>query len=105
MTEVKHYSDDHKFILEIRGHSGYAESGKDIVCAAVSTLMYALASYVSKSKCESKVNIRNGYAYISCKGAMEAYKTVMEGYNMLSESYPENVQLIGCTLQDFTTLI
>ena len=29
--------------IEATGHSGYAESGKDIVCSAVSTLMQSLA--------------------------------------------------------------
>jgi len=28
--------------IEVKGHSGYAPEGEDIVCAAVSTLMYAL---------------------------------------------------------------
>ncbi len=29
--------------IESRGHSGYSRSGSDIVCAAISTLMQALA--------------------------------------------------------------
>lgn len=29
--------------IEATGHSGYAESGKDIVCSAVSSLMQSLA--------------------------------------------------------------
>ena len=29
--------------LTVRGHAGYGEYGKDIVCAAASALVYALA--------------------------------------------------------------
>ena len=34
--------------IEIRGHSGYAERGKDIVCAAVSALTLALARAIEE---------------------------------------------------------
>lgn len=40
ITIVK--SDDKIITIEATGHSGYAESGQDIVCAAVSTLTQAL---------------------------------------------------------------
>lgn len=36
---VEHDSDDHIVAFAVRGHSGYAESGQDIVCAGVSALV------------------------------------------------------------------
>ena len=43
MINIKLYWED-KFLrgIESRGHSGYAERGDDIVCAAVSSLVQAL---------------------------------------------------------------
>ena len=35
------------FLLEVSGHAGFSKTN-DIVCAAVSTLYYTLASAVSK---------------------------------------------------------
>ena len=35
-----------KYYIEVKGHSGYAEKGKDIVCAAISTLIEATYNYL-----------------------------------------------------------
>ena len=35
--------------IEVSGHSGYAEIGKDIVCAAISTLTQATYNYLRKT--------------------------------------------------------
>ena len=38
MTKIKFFKMQDKFVgFECRGHSGYAEYGKDILCAAIST--------------------------------------------------------------------
>lgn len=43
MTTVVLYREGETLIgVESRGHSGFAEEGEDVVCAAVSTLLYAL---------------------------------------------------------------
>lgn len=45
--------------IEATGHSGYAESGSDIVCSAVSTLMQNLANGITevvKAKADVKVD-------------------------------------------------
>ena len=40
MIEVKVYSDNKKIKgIEVSGHSGYEDLGKDIVCSSVSTAM------------------------------------------------------------------
>ncbi|MBQ9855288.1 MAG: ribosomal-processing cysteine protease Prp, partial [Clostridia bacterium] len=45
MTKVVFYSDEKGMIwgFEASGHAGYAESGSDIVCAAISALTQATA--------------------------------------------------------------
>ena len=43
MTSVVLYREGETLIgVEGRGHSGFAEEGEDVVCAAVSTLLHAL---------------------------------------------------------------
>ena len=36
MTKVRYYDDENFFSITFSGHAGYAESGKDIVCAGIS---------------------------------------------------------------------
>lgn len=48
MTEVRFYSFKNKLIgFEISGHSGYAEEGNDIVCAAVSSCAYMVINTIT----------------------------------------------------------
>lgn len=35
--------------ITVSGHAGHAPAGQDIVCAAVSALMYALAGYLEET--------------------------------------------------------
>ena len=35
--------------MTVSGHAGYAPAGRDIVCAAVSALVYALAGYLEET--------------------------------------------------------
>ena len=42
MTRVYASRQGDRFRLECRGHAGYAESGKDVVCAAVSAICQTL---------------------------------------------------------------
>ena len=52
--------------LEATGHSGYAESGKDIVCSAVSTLMQSLLNgLLEVVKITPKFNIDEDLAHMS----------------------------------------
>lgn len=39
MIKIKAYLDNGEMKIHAVGHAGYAEHGKDIVCAAISTIM------------------------------------------------------------------
>ena len=94
--------------LKVTGHAGYAEHGKDIICAAASILMYTLAQTVSfmhqEGKLQKKPNIRmkeaEGEAIITVKPkdewygeALHAYFVTQVGYHLLCHNYPEYVAL------------
>lgn len=95
-----------KMMLKAAGHAGYAERGKDIVCAAVSALMQTLAYNTAE------VESTNACCYTSPEGPvlsviaedegdMQArFELVADGLSLIAEKYPENVRIqkvcIGC---------
>lgn len=88
----------HKNGLSIRGHAHYAEIGKDIVCAAVSTLAQTLIysieeltadkiEYVSKP---GTVEIKYGDL---TDGAQLLLNSFFVGVQMIADNYPDNVRV------------
>ncbi len=64
MVDISIVKDKNGFVygFEIYGHSGYAEHGKDIVCAAVSALAYAAVGAISDmTKAEADWDYKDGY--------------------------------------------
>lgn len=98
--------DGKSLILTVKGHSGQAETGQDIVCASVSILTYTIAQVVqemqSKGKLKKKPTIRldSGDAVVTCKPnkayyneAFHAFSVVQAGYHLLHHNYPQFVDL------------
>lgn len=101
MTEIKFKPKTLE--LSIEGHAGYAEKGADIVCAAVSILFYTLAESLETSGYLTKPlkkTVKEGKSSLKAT-ANEAYRantelifwTILNGMNLLSLDYPENVKL------------
>ncbi len=97
--------------IEAKGHAGYAEAGKDIVCASVSTLMYTLAQSVKNMyelgtlADEPTINLTTGDACIKCRfddydffyEAFQNFSLIGLGYSLLAHSYPQYVRLEALT--------
>ena len=85
-----------KLSLRVEGHAGYAEHGKDIVCASASILAYTLASFVSGVE-NSTVDLTSGDTTIECETSDEtvvnAYLHTKRGYELLAFNYPQYVRL------------
>lgn len=82
-------------ILRAEGHAGFAEKGKDIVCAAVSVLMQTLACSVGT--CMG--NDGKGFSVV-CKKSNDniaKFELVTDGLALLQREYPENVRYINAT--------
>lgn len=82
--------------LTVRGHADYAPKGSDIVCAAASGLIYALAGYLINLKRRGfRINaIEDGYADIICdKEYEEALKLICIGLIQLEATYPDFVSV------------
>lgn len=88
----------HKNGLSIRGHAHYAEIGKDIVCAAVSTLAQTLIYSIKeltadKIKYVSKPGtVEIEYGDLS-KDAQLLVDSFFVGANMIADSYPAYVRV------------
>ena len=97
--------------IEANGHAGYAEAGKDIVCASVSILLYTLAQSVRNMyelgslADEPTVALAEGDACIKCSfkdydtfiEAFQNFSLIEVGYSLLAHNYPQYVRLEALT--------
>ena len=99
MTTVKYDRED--LAIEIIGHSGCGKAGHDIVCAAVSILMWTLVDCVMAEedygarwikKEETPLSAVRCYPdkrlEVRCRAIMD---TIANGYALLAAHYPQYV--------------
>lgn len=84
--------------LTIRGHSGYATQGTDIVCAAVSALFVTLSNSLTEYT-NDLVSVRSepGDSAIIWRGLTSArgrllLESALLGMKGVAEAYPEHVE-------------
>ncbi len=95
MIEAQFSRCDGKLSLDVRGHAGYSSSGDDIVCAAVSGIVYALAGYLVNECNGAEISaLRPGAASLACGGDGEAaMRMAYVGLLQLSLTYPSFVSV------------
>lgn len=85
--------------ITISGHAGFAESGKDIVCAGVSALTQTLVKATGdltadKIECE----ISPGRADIHYRDLSEAGKLLVDsffiGICLIADEFPDHVRIV-----------
>ena len=90
--------------VEVSGHAGYAPAGQDIVCAAVSTLIYTLAQNLALClhPDDYTTKIEDGYAYIkanppdiSTEECRDIFMIIANGLMMLEAEYGQYIQVEG----------
>ena len=91
--------------IEAVGHSGYAESGKDIVCSAVSTLMQSLILGLEKVlKIQPSVEMDENVPIIKVETNLDIdentqshvqvlMKTTRLGLKDIADSYPKFIKI------------
>lgn len=86
--------------ITVDGHAGYAEAGKDIVCAAVSVLTQNLIKSIEAlTEDEIQYEVESGYIDIAYKDLSEQGKLLVDsffiGVSAVSAVYGQNyVQII-----------
>lgn len=84
--------------LTVRGHANYADSGKDIVCAGVSTLIQTLIQSIKELTAdEIQYSLSPGKVHIKFWNLSDITKALISsffiGVKMIADEYPENVKL------------
>ncbi len=89
MIKAEFFRADERLRLRLCGHAGYADGGEDIVCAAVSGIVYALLGYLANSACSLKINrLGSGIADVECgEGGLEALKLACIGLIQIELTY------------------
>ena len=107
MTTVTFYSEGSRVTgFEVRGHSGYAPEGEDIVCAAVTSAVRLVECAVNDVLgLEASVKVKEQYASISLKlpnGLGQTNEStcqtllvaLMVHFVQLAEEYPDNITVL-----------
>ena len=67
----------------IQGHSGSAECGQDIICAAVSSAAYMAVNTITEILGQKvSADVRDGYMKISLSGTNEAASDIIRGLEL-----------------------
>ena len=107
MTTIKFRNEGGRIIgFDSQGHSGYAEEGADIVCAAVSsTIDLVIATINDVLGLAASVKIRESDAFISLRlpgslgqTAESTCQALMTGlmlyFTELHDAYPDNIEIL-----------
>ena len=85
--------------IEMNGHSGYAENGKDIVCAGVSSLVYAALNSFNSIE-EDRIIVNDGMLKLNLRGKKVSdhdqivLEVMLNGFSMIAGQYKKNVKII-----------
>lgn len=107
MTKIEIYLKANDIVgFECKNHSGYAESGKDIVCAGISSITQTAVlglENIAKIGCEVKIDQKQGYLSVQIdqnewtstnfKTAQVILQTMLCGLEDLEKQYPKNLKL------------
>ena len=99
MIHINATRKDNKIIyLSIKGHANYEESGKDIVCAAISAISVGAINALENPK-SFKIKVENGNVEIESIDAISkndciVLETMMIQLKTVMESYHERIKVI-----------
>lgn len=103
MTVIEIKKQDEEYTMTMNGHSGYGEYGKDIVCASISTLAFTWINQLQEFERINfakitQLDMRDGEIFLRFKSSKDvvlwAFKTIITGFLMLEEKFPQNLSVI-----------
>ncbi len=89
----------HRNGISVEGHAGFAPSGQDIVCAAVSTLFQTLVWSIEELAGDKiKYEFADGRSWIKCDGNLSEdahllMRSFFIGIEAIRDAYPEYVRI------------
>ena len=97
MIRVKFFIGNNRLTgFEISGHAMYAESGSDVVCAAVSSAAYMTANTVTEIVgAAADITVDDGLMELTVTDRIEDCQNILSGFQLhiqaLSEEYPQRI--------------
>lgn len=99
MITVQFSDDNGVKALTVEGHAEYAERGKDIVCAGVSTIAQTLLGFLEYSDVDvdSQVSESSGYMHITAESSNTvadiAFQMAYVGMKQIEQTYPSHIEV------------
>lgn len=98
MIRVNYLRSETRHRLSVTGHAGYDDSGRDIVCAGISSITCALMNFLTNrvEATVEEVHAGHGEASIACRRsdpADTAFDVAMFGYLQTQQEFPQNVEV------------
>lgn len=108
MTTVIFSAKDGRYEVSAYGHSGYAEAGKDIVCAAVSSILGMAAQTACNLErdgivCGSEYTAGDGtFGLVFFGGgvARALFAAIWQTLSQLERQYPKNVEVDSAQIEN-----
>ena len=80
--------------VTVSGHAGYAKRGEDIVCAAMSALVYVQVRLLEKAGALASLQVEDGFVRMDlCDGGR--CEVLELGARWLGTEYPKCVKVLG----------
>lgn len=79
--------------VTVQGHADYAPRGEDIVCAAVSALVYALIGALEEDGLIRELVVRPGFVTVAARKEDKAFDVVRCGIAQIAARYPQCVKV------------
>ena len=90
--------EEHIIPLQCKGHAGYAEAGKDLVCAGVSSILFGALNALDEME-KDNVDLRVTNSKISIRGKEDSehiqllLKMILIQLKTVQESYQEYIEI------------
>lgn len=99
MIRAKYQTDGEQHGLTLVGHADYSDAGRDIVCAAVSSIVYALLGWMENNSEDiawNDTSVASGDVMIRCEGGARtgaAFDMAAIGLEQIAMKYPDCVEI------------
>ncbi|EWM53593.1 ribosomal-processing cysteine protease Prp [Ruminococcus flavefaciens] len=84
--------------FKFSGHSGYAEAGEDVACAAVSSAVQLAVNILEELGCESEVSIGDNIIECICKNDGDISNRLLyvlkQHLEAILEEFPNTIKII-----------
>ena len=100
MIKIKIYYINNEFkSIEVKGHANAGQYGQDIVCSAVSAVIFGgLANINNEENYKYEIDEEKGYFYIESNGKNSThdkvvFETIITSVKKIQSEYPKNVHI------------